>query len=187
MFNPATVAALAPFILGITKASVVRAGLLPSFLLPNYPLPPPSDPSSLFKQVQEVPRADVSPVPDLGRVAMTVIGSETEYQCNTWNDWDCYRRYWDHYRYCHPYDQNCYRDCDNYDDYWGHCKSYDKDYGQCYDRCYYDNENCDKYRDCYNDDNDCYRKKRRDDYCDPYDSKCRDKHDYPKDFCKPWD
>lgn len=189
MFSPATVAALAPFILGITQASVVRASLFPSLLLPNYPVPPPSDPASHFKQAQQVPRTDVSPVSDVSQAAMAILGGDATYQCNTWNDWDCYHKYWDHYRYCHPYDQHCYRDCDNYDDYWDHCKSYDKDYGQCFDRCYYDDENCGKYKECHDDEDDCYRKKRREDHCDPHDrdNKCRDKHEYPKDFCKPWD
>lgn len=179
-------AALAPFILGFTKASVVRRGFFPSLLLPNYPVPHP-DPSFAANQVQQPPPPTVSAVPPLGPSAQVALGHNPE--CGWWEDWECYRKYWDDNQYCHPYDRHCYRDCDDYDDYWGHCKSYDQNYGKCYDRCYYNDDNCNKYQDCHEQDDECYRKKRREDYCDPYsyDNKCRDEHEPPKDYCRPWD
>lgn len=186
MFSAAMVAVFATFVSGFTEASVVRRSFFPSLLLPNYPVPHP-DPSFASNQVQQLHRPNVSSVSSQGFAALSALGHGPE--CSWWSDWDCYRKYWDDNQYCHPYDRQCYRDCDDYDEYWGHCKSYDQNYGKCYDRCYYNDDNCNKYKDCHQQDDECYRKKRREDYCEPsnYDSKCRDKHEPPKDYCQPWD
>lgn len=91
MFSPATVATIAPLILGLARASVVRAqsslfsqlvdALADLHLTPSH-------------QVQEAPSADVSTVPEMSQAAIGVISTaDTSYQCNNWNDWDCYRRY----------------------------------------------------------------------------------------------
>lgn len=129
---------------------------------------------------------------DQSTSALTALGGGFDYNfaCNPYNDAVCYKRWWDFYRYCHPYDTKCYRDCDNYDDYQGSCKNWDSAYGKCYDKCFYDQDNCDKYKDCSRDgsdsDDSCYRKKRKDDYCHPqYDERC--KHEPPADYCRPYD
>lgn len=202
-FSPITVAALTPFILGLSQASAVRTALFHPLLPPNFPVPPP-DPTLSSRQIQDAPPG-VSLVPDLGLAAMSVIsgteypplgggypgdnypGDWYDYKCDYWRDWDCYKKYWQQYKYCHPYDQSCYKDCKDYDDYYDHCKNYDKGYGKCYDRCYYDKDGCDKWQECRKDDYDCYKKKRKEDYCPPKEDRCKGKHEYPDDYCKPWD
>ncbi|KAF3771091.1 hypothetical protein M406DRAFT_326490 [Cryphonectria parasitica EP155] len=156
MFSPATIAALAPFILGLAQASAVE---VPRELPHDVTLNPASP-------------------------ALVIGGG---YDCYPYNDSDCYKKYWDQYKKCHPYDKPCYKDCHDYDDYNDHCKNYDKSYGKCYDRCYYDYDGCDKYKDCHKNDDSCYKKKKEEGYCQPDDTKCRDRHPYPHDFCKPWD
>ncbi|CAN8096155.1 unnamed protein product [Discula destructiva] len=210
MFSKATVAAAAPFLLGMTQASpapaAVRPNIFSSLLTPNFPValpvfvrepdtsPAPAQPANADISGSLVASTSLNVSLDQSSLALIALGGGYDYDfaCNPYSDWDCYKRWWDYYRYCHPYDRKCYRDCDNYGDYYGSCKNYDKSYGKCYDRCYYDKDNCKKYRDCDDDDDSCYKKKRKDDYCYPpyderYDENCKDKHDPPEDYCKPWD
>lgn len=180
--SPATIAALAPFILGLARGSAVRS-FFPSVLLPNYPVPPP-DLTFLSSQVggpRELPR-DVSL--NLASPAMSLGGG---VDCYPYGDAECYKKYWEEFSRCHPYDKSCYKDCNDYDEYTNHCKNYDPNYGKCYDRCHYDDDNCEKYEGCEKDDDLCYRKKKQEDTCHRDDDGCRQRHSYPPDFCKPWD
>lgn len=173
MLSLATIAAIAPLILGI-KASVVCPRLFPSLLLPNFPVSAP-DPSFPFAQVKEVPR-DVTPEEATDSLVTGQPGYVT-IDCNQYNDWQCFKDFFERNQYCHPLDTRCYQDCHNYDDYRGRCS--EQDYGKCYDKCYYDHYGCDKWKDCHEDDADCYRKKRPDDYCQPWDWECHKKEHHP--------
>lgn len=202
MFSAATIAALTPFLLGLTQASPapVRSHLNmfpPSLLVPNFPIPllsPHPDTSPAPVQAQDAP-TNVK-ILDESTSAVVTLGNGLDYNfaCNPTNDAFCYKRWWDYYRYCHPYDRKCYRDCDTYDSYQGQCKNWNSAYGKCYDKCYYDQDNCDKYKDCYKDgygdDDSCYQKKHKETYCAPeyddnYNGDCH--HEPPKDYCKPYD
>lgn len=116
------------------------------------------------------------------------------YDCNKKDDWDCYKRYYQEYNYCHPYDSWCYKDCKNWDEYKDHCYHKDYDYS-CYDKCYYGNDDCEKWKECHEYDYDCYKKKHDEYYknCDDSDQSCyKSKDPYYKkpvdtDYCKPWD
>ncbi|KAJ4388639.1 hypothetical protein N0V93_006098 [Gnomoniopsis smithogilvyi] len=201
MFGAVTIAALTPFLLGFAGASPApvrsRFDFFISLLVPNFPVPlhvpwPDISPASIQSP-------DVSPkvtVLDKSSSALTALGDGMDYDfaCNPYNDAVCYKRWWDYYRYCHPYDRKCYRDCDTYDDYQGHCKNWDSAYGKCYDKCYYDKDSCEKYDDCekddYGNDDSCYKKKHKETYCPPrydenYDEDCY--HEPPEDYCKPYD
>lgn len=148
------------------------------------------NPRSCPAQVKDVPR-DVTPdvTPDEAAYPpyppVTGQPGYGNIDCNQYNDWQCFKDFFDRYKYCHPYDTRCYQDCNDYDDYRGRCS--ERGYGQCYDKCYYDHDGCDKWKHCREDDPECYRKKRPDgdyghDHCQPWDWECHKKehhHDYP--------
>ncbi|KAI3394272.1 hypothetical protein diail_2975 [Diaporthe ilicicola] len=179
MLTPAALSVLAPFFVGLSQAAVVD-------IIP---------PDNVSANVTLLKR-DLLPY-----LSSTGIQVATANPCY---DRDCFRKFYDEKKECHPYDNECYKDCSDWDDYKHRCtpsvenedpynpyESYDK----CYDKCYYEREGCYKYRKCrkykggYDDDKDygdhyhghyehdkeCYKKTRD----EPEPPKYRDR------FCKP--
>lgn len=120
-FSKATVAAVAPLLLGLTHASpiaeAVRPRSFPSFLTPNFPVPVSlfdrdPDPSPSPTQVVQIVVNGVSTnvslpsnvTVDQSLIASIALGSGFDYDfaCNPKDDVECYKRWWDFYRYCHP-------------------------------------------------------------------------------------
>lgn len=199
MFSDRTLALLVPFLVATSQATVVspRSVFVPSPPF-RFPVLHP-DPSS-FHQI-DVPGDGAVDTQSSAQSPIQILTGG--YDCQPNNDWDCYKRYYQEYNYCHPQDVWCYKDCRDWDQYKDHCYHKDFDF-KCYDKCHYDHDGCGKWNECRENDYDCYKRKHEDhfprgkdpyykqpdggNYCKPWDWNChkREHHDHGDYVCNPW-